>query len=112
MCVVCESLSVSTSSGDSGHGWEDLNVLSKILAEWDFWAYFPFMNAEQIVVEASKLAPEDQASVASRILRGLDSPAHHVSDEEVENRIREAKEDPSVLISFDDFVSGIQKRES
>ena len=70
------------------------------------------MNAEQIVIEASKLAQEEQASIASRILRGLDRPVHSVSDDEVAERMTEAESDPSVLLSFDDFVADVNRRES
>jgi len=45
----------------------------------------------------------------TRLLHGLESPYHWVSDEEVANRIREAEEDPSVMISFDEFVDDVKR---
>lgn len=69
------------------------------------------MNAEEIIMEASKLAQEEQASIASRILRGLDCSTHAVSDDEVGQRMNEAELDSSVLLSFDDFVAGVNRRE-
>ncbi len=67
------------------------------------------MKVDEIVREASKLPEEQRASIASRLLHGLESPHHWVSDEEVAERVREAEEDPSTLITFDEFVSGIKR---
>jgi len=67
------------------------------------------MQVEEIFKEASKLPEEQRASIASRLLHGLESPYHWVSDEEVANRIREAEEDPSVMISFDEFVDDVKR---
>jgi len=67
------------------------------------------MHVEDIVKEASKLPEEDRASIASRLIHGLDAAHHWISDEEVSARMREAEEDPSVLISFDQLVSGIKR---
>ena len=39
-------------------------------------------------------------------------PHHHVPDEEVARRIQEADEDHSVMISFEQLVSGMQARAS
>ncbi len=70
------------------------------------------MNSEDIVAEASKLPEEQRASIASRLLRGLQSVHHWVGDDEVEHRMREADQDPSVLMSFDEFVAGVNRHGS
>ncbi len=67
------------------------------------------MHVEDIVKEASKLPEEDRASIASRLIHSLKAAHHWVSDEEVSARIKEAGDDPSVLIPFDQFVSGIKR---
>ena len=78
------------------------------LANCGGYRYFTLMQVEEIVREASKLPEEQRASIASLLLHGLEKPHHWVSDEEVTGRVREAEEDPSVMISFDEFVSGIK----
>jgi Ca2+-binding EF-hand superfamily protein len=67
------------------------------------------MQVEDIVKEASKLSEEARASIASRLIHSLDTAHHWVSDEEVSARMREADEDASALISFNQFVSGIKR---
>jgi hypothetical protein len=67
------------------------------------------MKVKEIVMEASKLSDEQRASIASQLLHSLDVSHHYVSDDEVARRVDEAEQDPSVLISFDEFVSGIQR---
>ncbi len=67
------------------------------------------MQAKDIVMEAFKLPEEARASIASQLIHSLGTAHHWVSDEEVSDRMREAEEDPSVLISFDQFVSGIKR---
>ncbi len=67
------------------------------------------MHLEEIVTEASKLPEEQRASLASRLLHSLESPHHWVSDEEVAERISEAEKDSNILLSFDEFVSGIKR---
>ncbi len=69
------------------------------------------MKLEEIAEEAAKLSEEQRALLASKLLRGLETPLYEVSDEEVLRRMREADEDPSVLISFDELVSGLRGRE-
>ena len=68
------------------------------------------MKLEDIAAEASKLSEEERASLASRLLHGLETPIHEVSDEEVVQRLREADADPSVLITFDELVAGLEQR--
>jgi hypothetical protein len=70
------------------------------------------MKLEEIVAEASKLTEEERASLASQLLHGLESPVYSVSDEEVRRRVREADADPSVLITFDQLVAGLNNRGS
>ena len=68
------------------------------------------MKLEEILEEASKLPEEERASLASQLLHGLESPVYSVPDEEVRRRVREADTDPSVMITFDKLVSGLQFR--
>jgi hypothetical protein len=68
------------------------------------------MNLEEIASEAAMLDEESRASLASRILRSLTPPANDVSDEDVFRRIREADEDPSVMITHEELLSGINRR--
>ena len=70
------------------------------------------MKLEEIVAEASKLPEEERASLASQLLHGLETPVYWVSDEEVRQRMREAEEDPGVLITFDELVAGLRQRGS
>ena len=59
--------------------------------------------------EASKLSEEERGSIASELLRGLEPPVYEVSDEEVNDRVREGEEDPSVLITSDEFEAGLKR---
>ena len=68
------------------------------------------MKLEEILEEASKLPEEERASLASQLLHGLESPVYSVPDEEVRRRVREADTDPSVMITFDKLVAGLQFR--
>lgn len=70
------------------------------------------MKLEDIAKEASKLSEEERASLASRLLRGLESPVYEVTDEEVASRMKEAAEDPSVWLTFDQLVAGLKRRAS
>ena len=70
------------------------------------------MTLEEIAAEASKLSEEERASLASRLLHGLETPVYWVSDEEVGRRRQEAEEDPNVLITFDELVAGLRQRGS
>ncbi len=67
------------------------------------------MNVNELVMEAEKLPEEERASLAARLLHGLERPHHYVSDEEVTERLREAEADPSVMISFEELLSGIKR---
>ncbi len=67
------------------------------------------MELEEIATEASKLSEEQRASLASRLLHGLESPVYEVSDEEVRQRMDEAEKDPSVWLTFDQLVSGLKR---
>ncbi|MFT4175772.1 MAG: hypothetical protein QM627_03875 [Luteolibacter sp.] len=68
------------------------------------------MKLEEIAVEASQLTEKERAALASRLLHGLESPVYEVSDEDVLSRIREAENDPSVWLTFDQLVSGLKRR--
>ncbi|RYD75494.1 MAG: hypothetical protein EOP84_18220 [Verrucomicrobiaceae bacterium] len=70
------------------------------------------MKLEEIVEEASKLTEEERASLASRLLHGLETPVYEVSDAEVSRRMQEAEADPSVWLTFDQLVSGLNRRGS
>lgn len=70
------------------------------------------MKLEEIAAEASKLSEEDRASLATRLLHGLESPVYEVSDLEVSGRMREAEEDPSLWLTFDQLVAGLNRRGS
>lgn len=67
------------------------------------------MKLEDIAEAASLLSEEERASLASRLLHGLKSPMHCVSDAEVAERMREAERDPSVWMTFDQLVSGLKR---
>jgi hypothetical protein len=68
------------------------------------------MKLEEIATEASKLSEEERASLASRLLHGLKTPVYEVSDEEVIGRMREAEGAPSVWLTFDQLVAGLNRR--
>lgn len=70
------------------------------------------MKLEEIAKEASKLSEEERASLASRLLHGLESPVYHFSDMDVSQRMREAESDPAVWLTFDQLVSGLKRRVS
>ena len=65
------------------------------------------MKLEEIAEEASKLSEEERASLASRLLHGLETPVYEVRDEEVRQRMREA--DASVWLTFDQLASGLKR---
>ncbi len=68
------------------------------------------MKLEELTAEAAKLPEDDRASLAARLLHGLEKPHYSVSDEEVMRRMREAEENPDVMITFDQLVSGLRFR--
>ncbi|RYD46406.1 MAG: hypothetical protein EOP85_07480 [Verrucomicrobiaceae bacterium] len=68
------------------------------------------MKLEQIATEAEKLPEEERAALASRLLHGLESPVYEVTDEDIRERMREAGNDPAVWITFDQLVSGLNRR--
>ncbi|WP_395753688.1 hypothetical protein [Prosthecobacter sp.] len=68
------------------------------------------MELEEITAEAAKLSEDDRACLAARLLHGLEKPPHGVSDEEVMGRVREGDADDEVMITFDQFVSGLRFR--
>ena len=68
------------------------------------------MELEEIVSEAAMLPEEERAALASLLLHGLETPVYDVSDDEVFRRIREADEDPTVLITFEELVAGLHLR--
>jgi hypothetical protein len=69
-----------------------------------------FMKLEELTAEAAKLSEDDRASLAARLLHGLEKPHHGVSDEEVLNRVREGDANDEVMITFDQLVSGLRFR--
>ena len=70
------------------------------------------MKLEEIAIEAEKLSEEERAALASRLLHGLESPVYEVTDPELKERMREAESDPTVWITFDQLVSGLNRRVS
>jgi len=66
------------------------------------------MKLEEIAIEASKLSEEERASLASRLLNGVESPVHDVSDGEVSRRMREAEGDPTIWINVDELIAGLR----
>ncbi len=70
------------------------------------------MKLEEIVTEASKLSEEERASLASRLLHGLETPVYEVPEPELLERMREAESDPGVWLTFDQLVSGLKRRVS
>lgn len=64
------------------------------------------MKLDEIAAEASKLPEEERAALASRLIHGLETPVYDVSDQQVFQRIIEAEADATVMISFDELVSG------
>jgi hypothetical protein len=70
------------------------------------------MKLEKLASEASKLSEKERASLACRLLHGLQSPVYDVSDAEVAARMKEAENDPSAWLTFDQLVSGLKRRVS
>ena len=68
------------------------------------------MKLDEFAEEASKLPKEERAASASRLIHGLETPVYDVTNEEVFRRMKEAEEDPSVMIPFDELVSSIRRR--
>lgn len=68
------------------------------------------MKLEELAEEASKLSEEERASLASRLLHGLETPVYEVSDAEVAKRMQEAQSDPGVWLTFDQLVSDLNRR--
>lgn len=67
------------------------------------------MKLEELVAEVAKLDEESRASLASQILRSLRPPAARVSDEEVFMRMKEAEEDPKLMLTHEVFLAGIKR---
>ncbi len=66
------------------------------------------MKLDELSAEADKLSEDERASLAARLLHGLEKPHYSVSDEEVLSRVREAEANPEVMITFDQLVSGLR----
>lgn len=94
-----------------GHSWAgDSEPHDFLLATARKATYPPAtMKLEDIAAEASKLSEEERASLASRLLHGLESPVYEVADAEVFQRMREAENDPTVWLTFDQLVSGLNR---
>lgn len=72
---------------------------------------FLSMSVEEFISEALELSVEERASIASQLLHSLPITHCTVSDEEVALRVQEAEVNDEVLISFDEFVGGIERSE-
>jgi hypothetical protein len=68
------------------------------------------MNLEEISAQAAKLTEDERASLAARLLHGLERPHYTVADEEVLNRVREGDGNPEVMVTFEQLVSGLTCR--
>ncbi len=68
------------------------------------------MKLDELSAEADKLPEDERASLAARLLHGLEQPHYSVYDEEVLSRVREAEANPDVMITFDQLVSGLRFR--
>jgi hypothetical protein len=66
------------------------------------------MKLEELAAEAALLDEESRASLASRILRSLTPPSAEIPDTEVVLRMQEAEEDSSVMLTHEQFLSGIK----
>jgi hypothetical protein len=68
------------------------------------------MKLGEIERETARLSEEQRAALASRLLRSLESPVYEVSHGALEERRREAEADPSVWITFEELVAGLNRR--
>lgn len=66
------------------------------------------MKLEELAAEAALLDEESRASLASRLLRSLTPPTSEIPDSVVVQRMREADDDPSVMLNHEQFLSGIK----
>lgn len=80
------------------------------LAKERWWGSSWLMKLDELSAEADKLPEDERASLAARLLHGLEKPHYSVSDEEVLSRVREAEANPEVMITFDQLVSGLRFR--
>lgn len=67
------------------------------------------MSFDDLVAEADQLDEKARAELASHLLRSLGPETESVSDEEVARRLEEAEADPSVMISHEELVAGIER---
>jgi hypothetical protein len=68
------------------------------------------MKLEEIAAAASKPTEEERASLAARLIHGLESPSYQVPVSEILDRMNEAGKDPTVWLTFDQLVSGLKRR--
>ena len=66
------------------------------------------MKPDEIAREASLLSEEERASLVAVLLHGLKDPVYEVTDEEVSERVREAEENPSVLITLEELIGDLK----
>lgn len=66
------------------------------------------MSVEDLCAEAKRLSPEELGDLISRLLSEIGPPAYDVSDEEVENRLRESREGVVEDLSLDELQSGLK----
>ncbi|MCW1885202.1 addiction module protein [Luteolibacter flavescens] len=65
------------------------------------------MSLAEIEKQVAALPVEERAALASFLLHSLPEPDHHVSDEEVSERVRQVKEGEAELISFEELRRGV-----
>lgn len=66
------------------------------------------MSVEDLCAEAKRLSPEELGDLISRLLSEIGPPAYDVSDEKVENRLRESREGVVEDLSLDELQSGLK----
>lgn len=70
------------------------------------------MTVDQIREHAVELSDMEKGQLASDSLASMAPSKYDVSDEEVLQRVREAEEDPTIMITHDELISGINRRGS
>lgn len=68
------------------------------------------MKPKHSTVESSRLLEAEPAALATGLSKKSKSSHHAVRDEEVLNRMLEAEDNPGVMISWDELVSGLRHR--
>ncbi|MEO0416514.1 MAG: hypothetical protein AAF226_16335 [Verrucomicrobiota bacterium] len=70
------------------------------------------MTLKELTSEAVSLPTAEKAALASTLIESLPAPDYFVSDEEVVARMKEAERDPTVLLTEEEFLAGINRHGS